>query len=99
MASVPAAEIEPVVTRDPLEAALLAEPIAAPRAAPQSDMNAVISSAMRFIETPVEDGEAVAAVETLPVDVPEESVAAVETPVDGEAEVRQAVQTALSVWP
>ncbi|ESQ93255.1 hypothetical protein ABAC460_00720 [Asticcacaulis sp. AC460] len=76
----PVAEMVVETLPDPVEAALLAEPTAAPRPAPQSDIHAVISSAMRFIDAaPAEDV-------TAPV-------------VNGEAEIRQAVQTALSVWP
>lgn len=103
-APVQAAAAEPTVTvHDPLEAALLAEPMTVPRAAPQSDISAVINSAMRFIDSPSDS----APVEAIPVEaIPVEAVMAqtVETPsvepsVNGEAEVRQAVQTALSVWP
>ncbi|EGF92721.1 tetratricopeptide repeat family protein [Asticcacaulis biprosthecium C19] len=65
---------------DPVEVALLAEPTASPRPAPQSDINAVISSAMRFVDP-----------------LPAETVAP--PVVNGEADIRQAVQTALSVWP
>ena len=75
---------------DPVEAALLADTSAAPRPAPQSDMNAVISSAMRFIETAPD----------LPATPAPVVVETVEAPaIDDAAEIRQAVATALSVWP
>lgn len=93
---------ERVIGRDPLEAALLADTSAAPRPAPQSDMNAVISSAMRFIETPADETAAVERVET-PIETPAatgfQDIAASFEPVDDQAKIRQAVQMALSVWP
>ncbi len=92
---------EPVMPRDPLEAALLADTSPTPRPAPQSDMSAVISSAMRFIETPVEETAAVERVET-PIEAPVsgfQEVAASFEPVDDQTKIRQAVQMALSVWP
>ena len=80
---------------DPVEAALLAETPAVVQTAPQSDMNAVISSAMSFIGTPEADTHKTETpAPTAPV---VEAVAA--TAVDDQAEIRQAVQTALSVWP
>jgi tetratricopeptide (TPR) repeat protein len=100
------AEVSPVaepVIRDPLEAALLADTSAAPRTAPQSDMNAVISSAMRFIETPADETAAVERIEA-PVEAATagtgfQEIAASFEPVDDQAKIRQAVQMALSVWP
>ncbi|HVZ29621.1 MAG TPA: hypothetical protein VG839_04460 [Asticcacaulis sp.] len=92
---------EPVLLRDPLEAALLADTSSAPRAAPQSDMNAVISSAMRLIEAPADETVAVERIET-PVEEATSGfheVAASFEPVDDQAKIRQAVQMALSVWP
>ena len=86
--------VEALKVHDPVEAALLAEtPDVPATSAPQSDMNAVISSAMRFISSPepaiTSEPAAVAA-------VPEIIQPVV---IDDEAEIRQAVQTALSVWP
>ena len=73
---------------DPVEAALLADTSAAPRPAPQSDIHAVISSAMKFIDTAPD----------VPATAP--APAPVETPqADHAGEIRQAVATALSVWP
>ncbi len=86
---------------DPLAAALLRETPDVVTHAPQGDINAVISSAMRFapqsephvafvpVTTPTEviTPEIVTDVEPAPVVI------------DDEAEIRQAVQTALSVWP
>ena len=88
---------------DPVEAALLADTSAAPRPAPQSDMSAVISSAMRFIDTAPEPAPAqtlhVAAVAE-PVAIAPVVEAAPEAPaIDDATEIRQAVATALSVWP
>lgn len=80
---------------DPLAAALLRETPDVVTHAPQGDINAVISSAMRFAPQS-EPQQAVA-----PVVIPE-VVADVEPApivIDDEAEIRQAVQTALSVWP
>lgn len=93
---------------DPLEAALLADaPASAPRDVPPSDIHAVISSAMRFIETPeVTAAPVTQAVETLPEAPPTapqtngfHEAAAAFTPSDDQAIIRQAVQMALSVWP
>ena len=95
------------VAHDPVEAALLAEPAAVePRVVPPSDINAVVSSARAFLNTPE------AAAEPLPealtakatVDSPAElsgfhAVAAAMEPADDQAVIRQAVQMALSVWP
>ncbi len=91
--------------QDPVEAALLADTPAIIRSAPHSDMNAVIASAMSFIgETAaapaIESAPATAPVTPSPVMPAVEAVAApVTAPVDDQAEIRQAVQTALSVWP
>jgi hypothetical protein len=96
--------IEPAeVPHDPVEAALLADsPAMAPRDIPQTDINAAVSSAMRFIETPEPHAADLTPVEELPV-VAEPSgfqtLAAAIEPVDDQAVVRQAVQMALSVWP
>ena len=100
-----AAIVEEPVTHDPLEAALLRDaPLAAPTAAPQSDINAVITSAMRFIETPEPHLSDATPVEELPVveSLPEvgngfQSIAS--DPTDDQSLIRQAVQMALSVWP
>ncbi|MEI9902913.1 MAG: hypothetical protein WDN06_02220 [Asticcacaulis sp.] len=81
---------------DPVEAALLAEPMAAPSPAPQSDMGAVISSAMHFAELPVAETVHAPVVEALPVAAPAADVHPV---ADDAGEIRQAVQMALSVWP
>ncbi|OYW82923.1 MAG: hypothetical protein B7Z26_02015 [Asticcacaulis sp. 32-58-5] len=57
----PEAQPEPQTERvaDPIEAALLADaPEASARDLPESDINAVISSAMRFIETPAPEAPA-----------------------------------------
>ena len=65
-------EPEPIVVaaapiHDPVEAALLADaPLMAPRAVPASDINAVISSAMRFIETPEPQLAGLTPVEEIP---------------------------------
>ena len=91
--------------RDPVEAALLAETPAVVQTAPQSDMNAVISSAMSFIGAAEPEAPAAAPVPApaaAPVVEAVAAPAAVEpapVPVDDQAEIRQAVQTALSVWP
>lgn len=126
----PTAEIIPLrpviapvlqVPADPVEAALLADssPAApAPAPAPQSDMNAVIASAMHFADAPaVQAPETAAPVTTtleVPVPAPVEAAIAEPTTVasaplivtepepavaDAQSEIRQAVQTALSVWP
>lgn len=100
-----------IPSHDPVEAALLADTSAAPRPAPQSDMSAVISSAMKFIETAPEVVPEVmpapaAEVITEPVAAPVVEAPPVETPQVGETpqvddahEIRQAVAVALSVWP
>ena len=108
----PSAEIIPirpdinVAPRDPLEAALLAEaPEPAVHREAPTDLNAVITSTLRFApETapePVQETLPEAQPETLPETaaetLPETPAAALEA--DPEAEVRQAAQTALSVWP
>jgi|GEM_PF-1293757 len=100
----PTAEIVPIrpemtqaeTTHDPLAAALLAETPEVITHAPPGDINAVISSAMRFApqtephtEPPVQPAETMA--EIIPDVVP--------APVDDEGEIRQATRTALSVWP
>ncbi len=101
---------------DPVEAALLAETPAVIQTAPQSDMTAIISSAMSFIGAP--EPETVAAAQTqvhqtqvqAPIAVAPPSVEAISAPaaaapapqpaaIDDQVEIRQAVQTALSVWP
>ncbi|CAL4866643.1 hypothetical protein MMA231_00886 [Asticcacaulis sp. MM231] len=102
---------------DPLAAALLRETPDVVTHAPQGDINAVISSAMRFApqSEPHVAVEPTAAPEAVPEAIPaaltelvtQEIVAdvlpapVVPAPVviDDEAEIRQAVQTALSVWP
>ena len=100
---------------DPVEAALLAETPSVIQTAPQSDMKAVISSAMSFIGAPEPEAPA-APVHVAPAPVVEAPAAIVAEPVaaapvapqpvapqpaaiDDQAEIRQAVQTALSVWP
>lgn len=102
------------IAADPVAKALLADTDNMPRQdAPPSDINAVITSAMRLIETPEikpeikiasESGLTIDApvVETLPIaEAPKTSW--VETPhtvVPGaDADVKQATQMALSVWP
>lgn len=89
---------------DPVEAALLADsPAAAPRDIPQTDINAAVSSAMRFIETPESHVADLTPVEEIPVAETEPSgfhgLSAGMDPVDDQAAIRQAVQMALSVWP
>jgi len=99
---------------DPVEAALLAETPPVVQTVPQSDMTSVISSAMSFIgEAAPQPAPAPAAPVTVPaVDAvaepvaPSPVVAAIAEPVapqpvaiDDQTEIRQAVQTALSVWP
>ena len=95
-----------VLHHDPVEAALLADTPTVIQTAPQSDMNAVISSAMSFIDAPEPETPAApiaAHVATAPVvEVPAaapESIAPQPAAIDDQAEIRQAVQTALSVWP
>lgn len=94
---------EVAATHDPVEAALLAEPAAVePRTVPASDINAVVSSARAFLDTP--EGEAISAPEA-PIAEPAaelsgfHAVAAAMEPADDQAVIRQAVQMALSVWP
>jgi len=92
---------------DPVEAALLAETPPVVQTAPQSDMNAVISSAMSFIGAAEPEAPALAATPVVEaVAAPATSAPAQPQPVapqpvaiDDQAEIRQAVQTALSVWP
>ncbi len=102
--------IEPVaapLAHDPVEAALLADsPAVAPRDIPQTDINAAVTSAMRFIETPETHLAGMTPVEEIPG---VETVASSQSagfhtlasaePVDDQAIIRQAVQMALSVWP
>ncbi len=102
-----AAVAEVVAAHDPVEAALLAEPAAVePRTVPASDINAVVSSARAFLDTP--EGEAVSAPEAPVTEAVAEpaaelsgfhAVAAAMEPADDQAVIRQAVQMALSVWP
>lgn len=100
---------------DPLAAALLAETPEVITQVPPGDINAVISSAMRFaprtdiaadIQTtaaPLPVAEIIADVVPAPVEptpVQAAPVPATTAPViDDEAEIRQATQTALSLWP
>jgi tetratricopeptide (TPR) repeat protein len=117
----PTAEIVPIrpdivlpaeAEHDPLAAALLAETPDVVTHAPQGDINAVISSAMRFApqsepqpEAMVYPVEAVAetiaapAAEIVPDVVPAPMPEPVPVQLDDEAEIRQAARTALSVWP
>jgi len=117
----PTAEIVPIrpdivlpaeAEHDPLAAALLAETPDVVTHAPQGDINAVISSAMRFApqsepqpEMAVHPVEAVAetiaapAAEIVPDVVPAPMPEPLPAPLDDEAEIRQAARTALSVWP
>lgn len=117
----PMAEIVPIrpdialpseAEHDPLAAALLAETPDVVTHAPQGDINAVISSAMRFApqsepqpEMAVHPVEAVAetiaapAAEIIPDVVPAPMPEPLPAPLDDEAEIRQAARTALSVWP
>ena len=98
--------IEPAavpLAHDPVEAALLADsPAIAPREIPQTDINAAVTSAMRFIETPETHVADLTPVEEIPgVEAPASgfhTLASAE-PVDDQAQIRQAVQMALSVWP
>lgn len=95
---VPERAQERTLAHDPVEAALLAEtPHVETRAQP-SDINAVISSAMTFID-PAEAAAAPATVAEPAVVSGFHSVAAAMEPADDQAIVRQAVQMALSVWP
>mgnify|MGYP002775605427 FL=1 len=117
----PTAEIVPIrpdivlpaeAEHDPLAAALLAETPDVVTHAPQGDINAVISSAMRFApqseprpEAIIHPVEAVAetiaapAVEIVPDVVPAPTPEPLPVQLDDEAEIRQAARTALSVWP
>lgn len=110
-----------VLPHDPVEAALLAETPTVIQTAPQSDMNAVISSAMSFIgapepeaptapiaahvatapvvETPAAALEPAAPQPAAPQPVAPQPAAPQPVAIDDQAEIRQAVQTALSVWP
>jgi len=107
----PTAEIVPIrstadeTAHDPLAAALLAETPEVITHAPPGDINAVISSAMRFAPQSEPHAEALPAP---PVETPAEAIAApmteivpdvVPAPVDDDGEIRQATRTALSVWP
>lgn len=104
---IPAAQAP--AAHDPVEAALLAETPHVVQTAPQSDMNAVISSAMSFIGAPepLPAPPAAPVVEALaaPIEAPApqpavpQPVAPQPVAIDDQAEIRQAVQTALSVWP
>lgn len=82
---------------DPVAAALLAETPEVITHAPPGDINAVISSAMRFAPQSEPQTELVVqpVVETVAEIVPD----VVPAPIDDEAEIRQAARTALSVWP
>ncbi|HTN39942.1 MAG TPA: hypothetical protein VLZ84_02245, partial [Asticcacaulis sp.] len=85
---------------DPLAAALLAETPDVITQAPTGDINAVISSAMRF--APQTEPQADLSAQPLPqtIAAPTEIVPDVlPAAVDDEAEIRQATRTALSVWP
>ena len=95
-------EAAPVaLPNDPVEAALLSEPMAAPSPAPQSDISAVIASAMHFAEPAVAVAAPVAAAVAVPEPVAAAPVAAPVNPTatDDQGEIRQAVAMALSVWP
>ncbi|MDC7677548.1 hypothetical protein [Asticcacaulis machinosus] len=94
----------PDTLSDPIAAALLAEaPETAVRDLPPSDINAVVTSAMRFIDTPAPAAhDAYAPVVPAPVTVQDQAPApaAVAVPVlTPEEEIGQTVSTALSVWP
>ncbi len=82
---------------DPVAAALLAETPEVITHAPPGDINAVISSAMRFAPQSEPQTELVLqpVVESVAEIVPD----VVPAPIDDEAEIRQATRTALSVWP
>ena len=120
----PTAEIVPIrpdmdvatleeAVHDPLAAALLAETPEVITHAPQGDINAVISSAMRFApqseqihEAPIEAPAVPHAellvqpiVESIAGSITEIVPDVVPAPVEDEAEIRQATRTALSVWP
>ena len=81
--------------RDPVEAALLAEPAMAPTPAPPSDMGAVIASAMHFAGEPATPATGGAPI----VEAAAEPAAAEPAAIDDQSEIRQATQMALSVWP
>ncbi len=99
----PTAEIVPIrpeiavteAAHDPLAAALLAETPEVITHAPPGDINAVISSAMRFAPQTEPLAEVQPSAEPIAEIVPD----VVPAPIDGEAEIRQATRTALSVWP
>ena len=99
----PAQDTAPHMAHDPVEAALLADsPVARPRDLPQTDINAAVSSAMRFIETPESHVANLTPVEEIPAEAA--ALGGFHTlnatdPVDDQAAIRQAVQMALSVWP
>ncbi len=103
---------QPAQVHDPIEAALLAEtPHIETRATTPSDINAVITSAMRFIDPAEAAHPAAPAIEPVaaPIAAPAaepaaavsgfHAVAASMEPADDQAVIRQAVQMALSVWP
>ncbi|WP_443749542.1 tetratricopeptide repeat protein [Asticcacaulis solisilvae] len=89
------------MAHDPVEAALLADsPAVAPRDIPQTDINAAVSSAMRFIETPESHVADLTPVEDIPgAELSGFHTLASAEPVDDQAIIREAVQMALSVWP
>jgi tetratricopeptide (TPR) repeat protein len=99
----PTAEIVPIrpeiavteAAHDPLAAALLAETPEVITHAPPGDINAVISSAMRFAPQTEPLAEVQPSAEPIAEIVPD----VVPAPIDDEAEIRQATRTALSVWP
>jgi tetratricopeptide (TPR) repeat protein len=99
----PTAEIVPIrpevaateTAHDPLAAALLAETPEVITHAPPGDINAVISSAMRFAP----QSEPLTEIPVQPESVVEIVPDVVPAPVDDDAEIRQATRTALSVWP
>lgn len=99
----PTAEIVPIrqeiavteAAHDPLAAALLAETPEVITHAPPGDINAVISSAMRFAPQTEPLAEVQPSAEPIAEIVPDVVPAAI----DDEAEIRQATRTALSVWP
>ena len=97
----PTAEIVPIrpdiAAHDPLAAALLAETPEVITHAPPGDINAVISSAMRF--APQSEPQTELVVQPVVESVAEIVPDVVPAPIDDEAEIRQATRTALSVWP
>ncbi len=86
---------------DPLAAALLAEIPDVITHAPPGDINAVISSAMRFApqSEPINEAHAEVPVQPTVETIAEIVPDVVPAPIDDETEIRQAVRTALSVWP